>query len=90
MFLLGGCLTLGVLGAAKCFLQVERRWGNVRYITDLVGSDDFVLVTEASRVGGITDTADLSQVAPLVVLARSASERPFRLALDNSDRYLSR
>lgn len=90
VFLLGGCLTLGVLGAAKCFLQAERGAGNVRYITDLVGSDDFVLVTEASRVGGITDTADLAQVEPLVVLARSASERPFRLVLNNSNRYLSR
>jgi hypothetical protein len=87
VFLLGGCLTLGVLGAAKCFLQAERGARNAQYVRELVGEEDFVLVTEACRVGGITDTADLSQVGPLLVLARSAAAGPFRPVVDNSDRY---
>lgn len=90
VFLLGGCLTLGVLGAAKCFLHAERGAGNVRYLDELVGADDFVCVTEARRVGGITDTTDLSEQEPLLVLARNASTRSFRVVTDNSDRYLSR
>lgn len=85
VFLLGGCLTLGVLGAAKCFLQEDRGAANVRYVSDLVGGRDFVLVTEAARVGGITDVADLPTTAPLLLLARD-DDGQFEILVDNSER----
>lgn len=85
VFLLGGCLTLGVLGAAKCFLQGERGAANARYVTDLVDERDFVLVTEAARLGGITDVADLPRSTPLALLARGADGR-FEVLVDNAQR----
>jgi hypothetical protein len=85
VFLLGSCLTLGVLGAAKCFLQDERGAANARYITNLVGDRDFVLVSEAARLGGITDVADLPRSAPLVLLARTADDQ-FEVLIDNTQR----
>jgi hypothetical protein len=85
VFLLGGCLTLGVLGAAKCFLQGERGAANARYITDLVDERDFVLVTEAARLGGITDVIDLVRSTPLILLVRGADGR-FEVLVDNAQR----
>lgn len=85
VFLLGGCLTLGVLGAAKCFLQDARGAANIRYITELVGDRDFVLVTEAVRLGGITDVADLPRSAPPALLARIADDQ-FEVLIDNTQR----
>lgn len=86
VFLLGGCLTLGVLGAARCLLEAERGVRSVHYITEQVGDDDFVLITEARRVGGITDVADLTMVNPLLLLSRRNND-PFTAVVDNSDRY---
>jgi hypothetical protein len=87
VFLLGGCLTLGVLGAARCLLEAERGARSVRYVAQQVGEDDFVLVTEARRVGGITDVADLATVNPLLLLSRRNNE-PFTAVIDNTDRYI--
>jgi hypothetical protein len=75
VFLFGGCLTLGVLGAARCLLE-----------PDLVGQDDFVLVTETRRVGGLVDVTDLSTAEPLLVLTRAAN-KPFTAIIDNTSRY---
>lgn len=86
VFLLGGCLTLGVLGAAQCFLEGERGARSVGYLAQQVGEDDFVLVTEARRIGGITDVSDLTTVSPLLLLARRNNE-PFTTVVDNTDRY---
>lgn len=86
VFLLGGCLTLGVLGAARCLLEAERGARSARHITELIGDADFVLVTEARRMGGITDVADLTTVPPLLLLARH-NNAPFTAVVDNSDRY---
>ncbi|GAA3762467.1 hypothetical protein HDA32_005839 [Spinactinospora alkalitolerans] len=84
--LLGGCLTLGVLGAAKLFLQGEHGARNTAHLHGIVGGNDFVLVTEARRVGGITDMADLETTPPLLLLSRSSSG-PFRPIVNNTDRY---
>lgn len=89
VFLLGGCLTLGVLGAARCVLDTGRGATNASYLTDRVGGDDFVLVTEARRVGGITDVADLTAVEPLLLLSRPTGEG-FGVLIDNSKRYICR
>lgn len=86
VFLFGGCLTLGVLGAARCLLELDHGLRSAEYMTKLVGRDDFVLVTEARRVGGLIDVADLSTTEPLLVLARSANE-PFSAIVDNTSRY---
>ena len=88
VFLLAGCLTLGVLGAARCLLEAERGARSVRYINEQVGDADFVLVTEARRIGGITDVADLTVVSPLLLLARH-NHNPFTVVIDNSDRYIN-
>jgi hypothetical protein len=86
IFLVAGCLTLGVLGAAKCFLQAKHGVSNAEVITALAGQRDFVLVTEATRIGGITDVADLATAGPLVLLVRGETGR-FELAVDNSKRH---
>lgn len=86
VFLLGGCLTLGVLGAARCFLDGQRGARGVHYVNQLVGDRDFVMVTEARRIGGLTDVADLTTTEPLLVLARANNE-PFTAAVDNTERH---
>jgi hypothetical protein len=86
VFLLGGCLTLGVLGAARCLLDIEHGARSVNYVTELVGHDDFVLVTEARRIGGITDVADLTVINPLLLLSRRHG-KPFTAVVDNTTRY---
>jgi hypothetical protein len=88
VFLLGGCLTLGVLGAAMCFLQGSRGALNARYVTEEIGDQDFVLVAEARRIGGIADMADLTVTKPLLLLARRA-RAPFSVVADNTSRYLA-
>ena len=88
VFLLGGCLTLGVLGSARCLLEAARGARSVRYVTEQVGHADFVLVTETRRIGGIIDVADLTMVNPLLLLARRNNE-PFTAVVDNSGRYLN-
>ncbi|MCD0452551.1 hypothetical protein LO762_25690 [Actinocorallia sp. API 0066] len=86
VFLMGGCLTLGVLGAAKCFLAGGRGSENIAYISDQVGDQDFVLVTEARRVGGIADMADLTATKPLLLLSRDPGG-DFSVITDNTRRY---
>lgn len=88
VFLLGGCLTLGVLGAARCLLDSKDGPTNAHYITDHAGEDDFVLVTEARRVGGITDVAALTVVEPLLLMTRPAG-RKWGVLIDNTKRFLT-
>ena len=89
VFLLAGCLTLGVLGAAHCLLDSKHGPANARYITDRVGDDDFVLVTEARRVGGITDVTDLTTLEPLLLISRTAA-RNWEVIVDDTSRFSSR
>jgi hypothetical protein len=86
VYLLAGCLTLGVLSAAQCFLHGERGAGNVAFLDSAVGDADFVLVIEARRVGGITDIADLSRGGPLLLLARDTTGG-FDVVMDQTPRY---
>jgi hypothetical protein len=86
VFLLAGCLTLGVLGAAKCFLRSHLGERNAAHVTELVGGRDFVLVTEARRVGGIFDMTDLALRAPLLLLARNEDDQ-FAVMADNTSRF---
>ena len=86
VFLLAGCLTLGVLGAAHAFLHGERGARNAAYIAGLVANRDFVLIAETRRVGGITDVADLATAGPLLLLAREPGGQ-FDVLADNTQRY---
>lgn len=86
VFLLAGCLSLGTSGAAKCFLRASRGATNARYLTDLVGDRDFVLITETHRIGGITDTSDLTLTEPLLILTRNG-HNPFQTILNNIGRW---
>ncbi|MGH3719432.1 MAG: hypothetical protein ACRDRI_11465 [Pseudonocardiaceae bacterium] len=85
VFLLSGCLALGTLGATKCFLRHPRGAGNAHHITNLVGDHDFALITHTHRIGGITDTPDLTTTPPLLLLTRS-DHHPFQVIIDNRDR----
>ncbi|MFF0452947.1 hypothetical protein [Nocardia africana] len=85
-FLLGGCLTLGVLGAARALLDPRRGPTNVEYLADHVGQDDFVVVTEARRVGGITDVADLTVMEPLLLMSRPHGAN-WGVVIDNTKRF---
>ncbi|GGK43635.1 hypothetical protein [Nocardia camponoti] len=86
VFLLGGCLTLGVLGAARCLLDSTQGTPNFSYLTDQVGDDDFVVVTEARRVGGITDIVDLTTVEPLLLMSRPTGA-DWEVLADNTKRF---
>jgi hypothetical protein len=87
VFLLGGCLTFGVLVAAQCFLHRELGARNARYVHNHAGSDDFILVTEARRFGDITDVPDFATVGPLLLMSRRNKNAPFTALVDNSSRY---
>ncbi len=86
VFLLGGCLTLGVLGAAHCLLDSNNGPANISYLDDRIGEEDFVLVTEARRVGGITDVSDLTIVDPLLLMSRATGQN-WTVAVDNTKRF---
>ncbi|MGI5136642.1 MULTISPECIES: hypothetical protein [unclassified Streptomyces] len=53
VILLGGCLTLGVLSAAKCLLNGERGRRNTAYLNDLAPGGDLIAVTATRKIGGI-------------------------------------
>lgn len=86
IFLLGGCLTLGVLGAARCLLDANQGISNADYVTTQISDDDFVLVTETRRVGGITDIANLAAVEPLLLMSRAVGGS-WSVAVDNTTRF---
>ena len=83
VFLLGGCLTAGVLGAARTFLHGDVATGNIDWVNRHVGEDDVVVVTEARRIAGMTEGADLRHSGPLLVLQRPRSTGQFEVVVDN-------
>ncbi|WP_422647422.1 hypothetical protein [Actinoalloteichus caeruleus] len=84
--LLGGCLTLGVLGAAKCLLNGERGRRNSAHLSGLAPGGDIVAVTATRKIGGITDTLDLTTAEPLLLLTRDGAA-DFTTRVDNTARY---
>ncbi len=89
VILLGGCLTLGVLGAAKCLLNGVRGRRNTEYLDHLATGGDFVAVAATRKVGGITDTPDLTATEPLFLLTRDGASG-FTTRVDNTARYTAR
>lgn len=90
VFLIGGCLTFGVLGASKCFFDRSIGPSNIEYMENLVGVNDFISVFETYRVGGFVVTADLSAREPLIVLKRSRGAHKFEAVVENVDNYRSK
>lgn len=86
VFLLGGCLTAGVLGAARTFLHADVAPANAAWIGEQVGTNDVVVVVEARRLGGMTDAADIATNGPLVALARPHPSARFEVVVDNTGR----
>ncbi|MCY7289171.1 MAG: hypothetical protein LH624_13195 [Cryobacterium sp.] len=86
IFLLGGCLTTGVLGAARTFLHSDVAPANVAWVDDRVGSNDVVVIVEVRRLGGMTDAADIVANGPLVALARTHPTGRFEVVEDNTSR----
>ncbi|MEV4924343.1 hypothetical protein [Streptomyces roseoverticillatus] len=89
VILLGGCLTLGILGAAKCLLNGERGRRNTAYLDDLAPGGCLIAVTATRKIGGITDTPNLTAVEPLLLLTRDTAGG-FITRLDNTARYAGR
>ncbi|MDJ0344198.1 hypothetical protein QMK19_29205 [Streptomyces sp. H10-C2] len=89
VILLGGCLTLGVLGAAKCLLNGERGRRNTAYLNNLAPGGDLIAVIATRKIGGITDTTDLTATEPLLLLTRDTTGG-FTTRLDNTARYTGR
>ncbi|MFB7597639.1 hypothetical protein [Streptomyces sp. NPDC056160] len=87
--LLGGCLTLGVLGAAKCLLNGDRGQRNTAYLDSIGPGADLVAITATRKIGGITDTPDLTATEPLLLLTRDPAGA-FTAHVDNTARYTSR
>jgi hypothetical protein len=87
--LLGGCLALGVLGAAKCLLNGDRGRRNTAYLQAAASGGDVVAVTATRKIGGITDTPDLTTTEPLLLLTRDPTGG-FTTRVDNTARYASR
>lgn len=77
IYLLGGCLTLGVLGAALCFQADADATGNLEYIDRVVGERDFVLVTETTRVGLQAQPPSLEDASTLFLLCREHRDAAF-------------
>ncbi|MER6916078.1 hypothetical protein ABT354_30780 [Streptomyces sp. NPDC000594] len=89
VILLGGCLTLGVLGAAKCLLNGERGQRNTAYLDDLAPNGDLIAITATRKIGGIIDTPDLPTDEPLLLLTRDTAGG-FTTRLHNTTRYSGR
>jgi len=86
VFLIGGCLTFGVLGAAKCFLEARVAPSNVEYAERLAEDNDFVLVCESYRAGVFVKTPNFNAREPLVVLVRKPNGQ-FRVSVNNAREY---
>ncbi len=89
VFLLGGCLTFGVLGAAKCFLDEDIAFSNVEYILQYVRDSDFVLICETPRMGHFVRTPEFITNKPLVVLVRGMDGK-FNVIMNNAQDYKQR
>jgi len=83
VILLGGCLTLGVLGATKCLLNGARGTRNATHLDTLSDGGDLIVITTTRRIGGITDTPDLTTTQPLLLLTRDQAGG-FTTRLDNT------
>lgn len=70
--LTGGCLTAGVLGAARCFLDQSIAAPNIEWVTERASSSDFVLAFRTAKVGALLDPPLLSDPGMRILFVRNA------------------
>ena len=85
IFILAGCLTTGVLGAAKSILTGTEAFANIDFITHRVGDADFVLVFETRRHAGMISSHSFATRPPLVLMKKTKSE--YELIEENASDY---
>jgi len=74
--LMGGCLTLGVQGAARCFLDGKIAARNLSFIARHVSlDDDLIVLARTARVGGIAEIPDLADGGLVSLMCRPAGKR---------------
>ncbi len=78
VYLLGGCLTYGVLGAAKLLLDERTAPANIDFIERYAQGADFIVACRSHRLGTFLEAPYLQANAPLAVLVRSAASSDFR------------
>lgn len=85
VYLLGGCLTYGVLGAAKLLLDERTAPANIDFIENYAQGADFIVACRAHRLGTFLEAPYLPANPPLAVLVRSDTSTDFRpVLLDRS------
>jgi len=87
VFLIAGCLTFGVLGAAMSFLDRQVAVPNIEFLRNYVKGNDFIAVFETHRVGGFVVPTRFSSTKPLVLLGRVEQANEFQIALENASEY---
>lgn len=78
VYLLGGCLTYGVLGAAKLLLDERTAPANIDFIERCAQGADFIVACRSHRLGTFLEAPYLPANAPLAVLVRSDASSEFR------------
>ncbi|WP_406029139.1 hypothetical protein OH802_14760 [Nocardioides sp. NBC_00850] len=75
--MLGGCLTAGVLGAARCFLDQAIAGPNIRWVIDQVGTADFSLAFRTPRLGSFLDPPLLAEAGLRILYAKQPGAASF-------------
>lgn len=70
VILLGGCTTLGVIGAARCILAAGTGPRNIMHLAGIAPGGDLIAATTVRRLSSITGTPDLTAAENLLILAR--------------------
>jgi hypothetical protein len=78
VYLLGGCLTYGVLGAAKLLLDERTAPANIDFIERCVQGADFIVACRSHRLGTFLEAPYLPANGPSAVLVRSDASSEFR------------
>ena len=85
IFYVAGCLTWGVKGAAKCFLDPEVAHDNLEYVQNKINQADFTLIFEVERYGREISSPRFSEDPPFVLVGYEDSG--FEVYTWNIERY---
>lgn len=85
IFYVAGCLTWGVKGASKCFLDPEVADYNLEFIKNEVGEKDFTVLFEVERYGRVAKPPQFSEQQPLVLV--TFEEDGFGLKTGDIEQY---
>jgi hypothetical protein len=87
IYILAGCLTTGVLGAAKSMLTGTEAFENIDFVSSRVGEADFVVIFETRRHAGIISSHSFRMRSPLVLMMKINSE--YEIIEENASGYRS-